>query len=199
MLDLLQLADSGFPTGAYAHSLGLEGLYAMGDVDLVGHCRFVLANGLARLELPIVRLAYSEEVELDELMDALLPVRELREASRSMVRSFRRVAVGLGIGVAGEHHAVVYGAVVREWGIPLEDGLRAYSFGALRQQLQAAQRLGRIGQSAVQANLNTLKPDMEAAVAASMRVDREDIGGFAPLVDVAAMRHTHAGARLFLS
>ncbi len=55
LLDLLQIADSSFPSGSYAHSLGLEALYAAGAVDLERHLRFVLAHGQARVELPIVR------------------------------------------------------------------------------------------------------------------------------------------------
>ena len=43
-------------------------------------------------------------------------------------------------------------------GLDLEDGLQVYAFQALRQQLSAAQRLGKIGQSAMQDLLHRLKP-----------------------------------------
>jgi urease accessory protein UreF len=44
--------------------------------------------------------------------------------------------------VGVEHHAVVFGAVLRDWEIGLDDGLVVYAWQAVRQQLSAAQRLG---------------------------------------------------------
>jgi urease accessory protein len=133
-------------------------------------------------------------------MDALLPVSALRAASRSIGRSFLRAATRLRVcDVAAEHHAVVFGAVLRAWALPLDDGLEMYAFQAVRQQLSAAQRLGKIGQSALQAQLHRLKPEIASAVAESRSVDREMIGSFSPLVDLAAMTHARQHARLFLS
>jgi urease accessory protein len=205
LLDLLQLGDSAFPSGGYAQSLGLETLYVWGEVDLERHIRFVLANGLARLELPIVREAYlAEDVgeldALDALMDVLVPVAELRTASRSMGRGFFRAAARIRpVRASAEHHAVVFGAVLRAWQIELDDGLDVYAFQAVRQQLSAAQRLGKIGQSTLHDLLDRLKPAVSAAVAESWTIARDEIGGYAPLLDLAGMAHAHQHARLFLS
>jgi urease accessory protein len=202
LLDLLQLADSSFPSGSYAYSAGLETLYGEGEVDLEVHLRFLLVNSLGRVELPVVRLAFGDEElrELDLLMDVLLPVREVREASRSVGRSLlRAVSRVRRTDVQAEHHAVVFGAVWREWELELNDGLSVYAFQALRQQLSAAQRLGKIGQSTVQELLHSLKGAVIAAVAASDGVRRDEIGGFSPRLDLAGMSHATQAARLFRS
>src|SRR5438132_5335079 len=140
LLDVLQIADSSFPSGSYAHSLGLETLYVYGEVALDEHLHFLLRNGLARVELPVVRFACNgdELPELDLLMDVLLPVAEFRVASRSIGRSFLRAASRIRPSrIEAEHHAVVFGAVLREWQLQLESGLLVYAWQAIRRQFSA--------------------------------------------------------------
>jgi len=90
---LLQTADALFPTGAYAHSLGLEEIVRLGIVrderTLCAFLRDQTAPSLINHELPYLRYAYAaatrhdmaELCELDHEISAWKPARETREAS----------------------------------------------------------------------------------------------------------------------
>jgi len=69
----------------------------------------------------------------------------------------------------------------------------------VRQQLSAAQRLGKIGQSAVQDLLHRLKPSVLAAVEASHSVPHDGDRWVLAWLDLAGMMHEHQFSRLFLS
>jgi len=101
LLSLLQLADSAFPTGAFAHSYGLESLAQESWLGLTQeatvsqreealewlvHAR--LTSELARTDLPLLlnahalsaRAALPALLDLEALAQATRPVREWRQA-----------------------------------------------------------------------------------------------------------------------
>src|SRR5260370_15663267 len=127
-------------------------------------------------------------------MSPLLPVARRRARSSSLGRSFRRAAAGIGpLDTPAELHAVVFGAVLHAWGLELDDGLDVYAFQAVRQQLSAAQRLGKIVQSTLHDLLDRLKPAVRAAVAASWIIAREQISSFTPCLVRAWLAHSDPG------
>jgi urease accessory protein len=95
LLRLLQLTDSTFPTGAFAHSFGLETYVARRIVDTPGTLEAFVVNTLLHSVAPsdgtaCVAVAQAgadwEDVvpRLDRRLTAMKSVSELREASRTL-------------------------------------------------------------------------------------------------------------------
>ena len=217
---LLQTSDPLFPTGAYAHSLGLEELARLGvvrdpaEAGLLDFFRGQVIPMLAHFELPYLRFAREaaragdmpELCALDRELASWKVARELRDASAQL--GSRRLHALLQIDpcellqrceaeLPWKHHLVVYGAQMRE--IPLEAALAAYLYQSLSGFCVAALKLLRIGQEGCQRTLRAALAFAPRTVADSLAVARGDAGWFNPLLDIASMRHEHANERLFIS
>ena len=102
-LRLLQLADSAFPTGAYAFSDGLETLTVRGEVrtaaDLSAFLCGQLSHGWGQQDAPACALAWKaapdELSDLDALLSDLKLVPGPREASLRVGANLRRAALHL--------------------------------------------------------------------------------------------------------
>jgi urease accessory protein len=214
--------DSAFPTGGYAHSYGFEQIVALGLVtNAESMQRHILTHvwpALVNFELPVVRLAqqaalqqnHAALVELDTIIDATKATRELREASRATggqrLRAFidqasapELVAFAQAVeeGRAQGHHAVVFGAGMAA--LPVNALLTSWGHQTLSGICLASPKLLRIGQDAAQRVLTAVLAPMEAGIARSLEVTREDLGWFDPLIDLASMQHEIAHERLFIS
>ena len=212
-----QLIDSGFPSGGFAHSGGLEATLQHGRVtpDTVrSFCRQALSQA-GRTALPLVTAAHrriDQFVELDELSDVFLSNPVANRASRaqgrallaSVTRSFPRTSMASieaqvhEHGLAG-HHAPMFGAIFNALSIPPADTQRAFLFTGLRGTASAAVRLGLIGGYEAQEIQASLAGDIDDVIRRCGELDPRAIAQTAPLVDLFQSTHDRLYSRLFQS
>jgi urease accessory protein len=218
---LLQTSDALFPTGAYAHSLGFEEMVRLGvvrdEATLRAFLREQAVTALREHELPYLRYAW-EAATLEELcavdreIDAWKLAAETRAASAQLggrrLKALRAIhdapllaefEAAIARGEASGHHLVVCAAQARIEGVPLAAALAAYFYQALAAICAAALKLIRIGQDGVQRALRAACLEADATVRASLGIARGDAGWFAPMLEIASLRHARAEERLFIS
>ena len=224
LLALLQSSDSAYPTGAYAHSFGLEGLVEAGLVHDAASLESLLAAhllpALAHADLPYVRLAHAAGLAqdldllcaLDGESTALRGARELRDAGARI--GAQRVALAaellssewttqlqraLDAGRWRGQLPVAYGALCAASGASADDAVAAYTYQQLAGAIAAAMKLLRLGQRAAQGALTRLLAASVPWQERSGAVSREEAGWFTPGLDIASARHETAYTRLFIS
>ncbi|MGD0231435.1 MAG: urease accessory protein UreF [Syntrophorhabdales bacterium] len=224
ILTALQLGDSFFPSGAFAHSSGLETFVADGLVcrreHLVSFIESYLIGLLARCDLLFVKLSYEsarkDDVEeiarLDRLMHAMKLPKELRAASIQMGRQVLQVMKdlypsallqSLGQCLEGRelraHHPIILGAACGSIGMEMEATLLTYLYSTVSALVSAGVRLIPIGHSDGQRTVNELKPLMARLARAVEMLSEAGISAFAPALEVRAMQHERLTTRLFKS
>jgi urease accessory protein len=221
---ILQMTDSMFPTGAYAHSLGLEGAVQDGFVtDPDSFREFlneVIVPGMIYLELPAVAHAYEAATDRqledlcqqDQTYGAMKATKEIRVAS-SRIGS-QRLALLQEIapdpfwtemesarkaGRMDAHEVIILGAQCAVGGASKEQALQAAYYLGLALQANAIFKLIRIGQIGCQKILAEFLARADEIVSQATGVAKEDIGWFAPSLDIFSARHETAYSRLFIS
>jgi urease accessory protein len=224
LLPLLHLADTAFPTGGYAHSFGLETYCQEGRVTSAAELMAFLTMHLegaagptdATAAVAVLRAFRAGDLaacgELDATLEAMKPVRELREASRQMGRQTLRVATALtrhpalagylAAVDAGErpgHHGVAFGLAAGALGVEAEAAATGYLYSATALLVGAALRLMRLGQLEGQRVLWSLHPVIARVAAEAAARDPSDLWGWAPGLELAGIAHAGLDARLFRS
>ena len=212
LLRLLQLHDSQFPVGAFAHSNGLEA-YAqdgLNDRDLHDLLATQVAWGWGRLDLAAWVLAYRarDAADLNELghdLDAWKPVPGLRSTSLRIGRRTVRLAARLWPSLGDldrlerPHQALVGGVLACRLGVDEEAGVTAFAHATVATTLAAATRCMPVSPERTQEILIVLHPSVLEAARAALADPHGRFGSATPGADLAAHRQAHLRTRLFQS
>ena len=214
----LQIADSAFPTGGFAHSAGLEAAASAGAVPpshaLEAYVRAHLWN-VGSSALPFAAAAHDDPAQvwpLDALADARLTSHVANRASRTQGRAFlstvaavfddagvRELAQRARSGDASVHLAPVFGAVLSLLGVERSDALAVFLLLSLRGVASAAVRLGIVGPHESQRIQTGLAATLDAVLSECERLPPSRAAGTSPISDLLGATHDRLHAHLFQS
>ncbi|MFC5822575.1 urease accessory protein UreF [Nonomuraea insulae] len=217
-----QLTDSGFPSGLYTLSHGLEGYVqeqriGSGELDVL--LADLLENSVGPGDATALVLAHraalagdwDRVVEVDRRLHAIKLVREQRAASvRTGGQVLATAVPALGSAAAARladlvarkvtpgNHAVVIGVVHAGGGVPVTNAVAGDLYAFAASFVAAAVRLGRTDFRRAQAILRAARPVLARVARAALDAgDPRDVHGCVPAADIVSAGHERAPARLF--
>jgi len=214
---LLQLSDSGLPTGGFAHSGGLEVMAQMGELAGLEELARFLRDALwqvGHFGLPLVAAAHVDPAQvprLDARADAFLSNRVANRASRTQGRAFLDTCTrifpehlsALRASIRSDrlrcHHAPLFGAVLKSLAVDRLEAQQLFLSFALRGLLFAGVRLGLIGTHQAQRMLYELGPAMDNVLETCAGLGADSLAQTAPLADLFGSMHDRLYSRMFQS
>ena len=201
---LLQLASPTLPVGAYSYSQGLE---AAIEARIVFDSKTaetwiadVLELSVARMEAQVLRAQIAApSQELNDFFVATRETAELRAETLQMGQALSRLLADLAIPVPIEEPAfpTAFAVAVRHWGIEPREGVIAYLWSWLENQVMAAVKAVPLGQTAGQKILLDLGDRLSEL--ARLDIAEEHWTNFTPGLAYLSSRHETQYSRLFRS
>jgi urease accessory protein len=224
LLRLLQLTDSTFPVGAFAHSFGLETYVARGTVDDATTLEAFIANTLRHAVassdgvacLAAIRAGADWEAvvqSLDHRLTAMKTVSELRQSSRALGMRFLHTATELfflprassylaaiGAKQLHGHMSLAYGLVCHDLALPEQYALTSWFRQYCAALVSVGVRLIPLGQTQGQVLLARLGATILASVERTLGQGIDEMTSFAPGRELAGIVHRDLlTTRLYIS
>jgi urease accessory protein len=215
-LRLLQLFDSQFPVGAFAHSGGLE-TYGQAGAGVDALRQIVSSQldlGWGRGDLAAACLAWwcAGTADVNEAASAL----SARVGAFKVIPPVRDTSVRLGartlklvtqlypallssIAIVPPHHAIVVGVVGRTLDLPLRELLLAYAHSLIAGSLAAATRCMPVSPVQAQTVLVELQPRLVSVVDRVIAAPEDALFTCTPALDVRCHQQSFLHTRLFQS
>ncbi len=213
LLRVLQLFDSQFPVGNFAHSGGLE-TYAhleMKAPELEELLTNQIHMGLGRLDLAAASRAWQRSQDITELdrlgerLDAWKLIPSIRESSLGLGRRTLSIARRLfpehtlGLELKLPHQAVVVGAVTRRLDIAQRPALLALAQAQLMSSLAAAVRCMPVSPAQAQEIVVRIQPDIVEVVENVLEDPEAAFFAGMPAMDIRCHQQKSLYTRLFQS
>ncbi|WP_181168310.1 urease accessory protein UreF [Mesorhizobium sp. B2-5-3] len=214
LLRLMAWLSPVFPVGGFSYSHGLERAAHDGLVtdaaSLAAWLETLVEMGSAWNDAVLFAESWrnardgGDPAEVATLAEALAGSRERHAETMLQGAAFLKAAAAWPTPVlerlpADCAYCVAVGAVAGGNGIALQDALSAFLQAFFSNLVQAAIRLGVIGQSGATSLLAGFEPLALATAARASRSTLDDLGGCAFVSDIVAMQHETQYSRLFRS
>jgi len=222
LLALLQLADSGLPTGSYAFSNGLESAYHLGLFESPAALDDFLrcsVEAVACGEIPFVESCFAlgedDWQQVGEMLtwyEAMVTAPAVQRASLITGKNWLRLLEGLyeevGLGALRQrlvadnlplHFTLVFALSLKNVGFDLGQVKRLLIFQSLRDQVSAAVRLGLMGPLEAARRLRHLNDYGEMVLARVGALSYKQAHRSLPQLDIVQGMHGYLYSRLFQS
>ena len=214
---ILQIADSAFPIGGFAHSNGLESAMKWGELNGDDELQRFFRDSLmqaARGSLPMVQATHRGDSlsKVDWLCDRFLNNHVANRASRRQGQalintaccvfpfsSLARRRLLIRQGNLPCHMAPAFGWILSTLSVSEEETCRLFLFMTLRSLVSSAVRLSLVGPLRGHAIQYELNSHVEYVLERCTESTLENIVQTAPVIDILQATHDRLYSRLFQS